>query len=223
MSSIKPLKLYSHAGGPNPWKVVIILLELGVPYEAEYMDFSNIKQEPFISVNPNGRVPAIEDPNTGITLWESGAIIDYLMDTYDKEGKLHYTESPEKYTQRCWRDFQMSGQGPYYGQLAWFSFFHPEKGIQSAIDRYANEVRRVLGVIDLHLTKTGKPYLVGDKITYADLMFFPWNSGLDRIVGPDFPKEWEEKMPKAWEWHQKLTARESVKKMQELKAEKANH
>ncbi len=53
---------------------------------------------------------------------QSGAIIDYLIDTYDKEGKLHYTQSPQKYTQRCWEHFQMSGQGPYFGQLAWFSF-----------------------------------------------------------------------------------------------------
>ena len=69
--TLKPIKLYTHATGPNPWKVVIILLELGIPYEEDYVDFSKIKQEPFISVNVNGRVPAIEDPNTGITLWEA--------------------------------------------------------------------------------------------------------------------------------------------------------
>ncbi len=79
-----------------------------------------IKQKPYTDVNPNGRVPSIKDPNTGITLWESGAIIDYLIDTYDKEGKLSYTEFPQKYEQRCWEHFQMSGQGPYFGQLAWF-------------------------------------------------------------------------------------------------------
>lgn len=66
----KPIHLYSHATGPNPWKVVIFLEELGIPYETEFVDFSVIKSEPFISVNPNGRVPAIKDPNTGITLWE---------------------------------------------------------------------------------------------------------------------------------------------------------
>ena len=66
----KPIHLYSHATGPNPWKVVIFFEELGIPYETEYVDFANIKSEPFISVNPNGRVPAIKDPNTDITLWE---------------------------------------------------------------------------------------------------------------------------------------------------------
>lgn len=62
--------LTTESQGPNPWKVVILLEELKVPYEVEYIDFSVIKQEPYINVNPNGRVPAIEDPNTGITLWE---------------------------------------------------------------------------------------------------------------------------------------------------------
>lgn len=75
------------------------------------MDMAVLHQEPFESVNPNGRVPAIEDPNTGMVLWESGAIIDYLLDTYDKENKFRYTSGKEKYLQICWRDFQMSGQG----------------------------------------------------------------------------------------------------------------
>lgn len=107
----------------------------------------------------------------------------------------------------------MSGQGPYFGQFAWFSFFHPEKNITSAIDRYANEIKRVLGVINSQLEKTGKPYLVGDKVSYADLMFIPWNNGMIGALGKDFSeKEWPEKYPKAKEWHEKLLAREGVKK-----------
>lgn len=64
----KPITLYSHAGGPNPWKVAIILNELEIPYETKIMDFGDLKKEPFESINPNGRVPAIEDPNTGLKL-----------------------------------------------------------------------------------------------------------------------------------------------------------
>ena len=56
-----------------------------------------------------------------LTLIQSGAIIDYLVENYDKENKLRYTQSPEKYLQVSWRDFQMSGQGPYFGQRAWFA------------------------------------------------------------------------------------------------------
>ena len=56
-----------------------------------------------------------------LTGYKSGAIIDYLVGEYDKDAKLHYTNSPEKYLQNSWAHFQMSGQGPYYGQKAWFS------------------------------------------------------------------------------------------------------
>lgn len=58
----------------------------------------------------------IVDPNTNITLWESGAIIQYIIDTYDKEGKISVSSSPEKYLLNQWLFFQASGQGPYFGQ-----------------------------------------------------------------------------------------------------------
>lgn len=67
----------------------------------------------------------------------------------------------------------MSGQGPYFGQLGWFLYWHPER-VQSAIDRYTTEIKRVTGVIDTHLTKAGTPYLVGEKVTYADIMMVPY-------------------------------------------------
>ncbi|SMQ54571.1 unnamed protein product [Zymoseptoria tritici ST99CH_3D7] len=216
----KPIKLYSHTLGPNPWKVAIILEELKVPYETEYMDMSVLKQEPFINVNVNGRVPAIEDPNTGITLWESGAIIDYLIDTYDKSNTFSYSESPQKYYEKQWEHFQMSGQGPYFGQKAWFTHFHSDKNITSAIERYGNEIKRVLSVIDLHLKRTGQPYLVGDKVSYADLMFVPWNMMFGFIMSEEFDQEWKSSYPKCYEWHQKLIARPAVKKVLDTKAAK---
>lgn len=120
VTASKPIKLYSHPGGPNPWKVAIILNALNLPYETTFMDFGDLKKQPFESINPNGRVPAIEDPNTGLTLWESGAIIEYLLETYDKGNTLSYTTAKEKWESKCWLHFQMSGQGPYFGQMAWF-------------------------------------------------------------------------------------------------------
>lgn len=93
----------------------------------------------------------------------------------------------------------MSGQGPYFGQSAWFQFFHAEK-LPSAIERYINEVRRVTGVIDLHLAKQKTEYLVGDRVTYADLMFLPYFQGI-AFFGPgvdlaDFPdfKAWFDRL-----------------------------
>jgi glutathione S-transferase len=204
--------------GPNPWKVAIILNELNLPYTTEIMDFSELKKEPFENLNPNGRVPVIEDPNTGVTMWESGAIIEYLLETYDTSHSLSYTESPEKFLQKSWLHFQVSGQGPYFGQRAWFILYHPEKNLTSALDRYGNEIRRVLGVIDSHLKKTGKPYLVGDKVSYADLAFVPWHWLLlspPKIMGEEFAKEWESSFPEAWKWNQRLNERPAVVKARE--------
>jgi glutathione S-transferase len=70
MSNLKSLLVYSLGKSSNPWKVAIILEELGLPYEFKSIAMSELKTEPFISVNPNGRVPALEDPNKGVTLWE---------------------------------------------------------------------------------------------------------------------------------------------------------
>ena len=105
----------------------MVLEELGLPFETKFLDFGSVKQEPYTSINPNGRVPAIEDPNTGLKLFESGAIIEYLIEQYDKSNKLSYNEIKEKYLTKCWLHFQMSGQGPYFGQKAWFTMFHAEK------------------------------------------------------------------------------------------------
>ena len=119
-----------------------------------------------------------------ISISQSGAIIDYLIDTYDPNDTLSYTSFPEKYLTRSWRDFQISGQGPYFGQKGWFSKFHPEK-LPSAIERYTAEIKRIIGVIDTHLGKQGTDFLVGNKMTYADLMFIPYARTLGIAFAPE--------------------------------------
>ncbi|KAG0649291.1 Glutathione S-transferase [Hyphodiscus hymeniophilus] len=207
----KPIVLYSHATGPNPWKVAIVLEELKIPYTSKFIDFADLKKPPFEKVNINGRVPAIEDPNTGITLSESGAIIEYLQETYDKNNTLNYTSSPEKYLVKQWLHFQMSGQGPYFGQAVWFTKFHSEM-IKSAQDRYLNEIKRVLSVLDRHLE--GKQYLVGDKATIADLAFVTWDTMIGRIFGERGNEiNIEKDYPNYYAWDQRITARPAVKKI----------
>src|ERR1700744_2063231 len=100
----------------SPRKVAIILEELALPYTFKEVGIADVKQPPYTDINPNGRLPSIEDPNTGIKLWESGAIIQYLVETYDKNSVLTCTTIPEKYELNQWLMFQMSGQGPYFGQ-----------------------------------------------------------------------------------------------------------
>ena len=168
-------------------------------------------QEPFISINPNGRVPAIHDPNTNIILWESGAIINYLVDQYDVENKLSYDDLAQKHCTNQWLHFQTSGQGPYFGQTVWFRHFHTEK-LPSAIERYENEVKRVTTVLDMHLKMNGSSFLTGDKCTYADLAFVPWINMLDSMVlGKEAADELTETLPHYKKWKEAMFARESVK------------
>ncbi|ETN42520.1 uncharacterized protein HMPREF1541_01677 [Cyphellophora europaea CBS 101466] len=206
MSELKPITLWSHAGGPNPWKVAMILNELGVPYENKIPEGTKLKQEPYTTLNPNGRVPTIEDPNTGIVLWETAAIIQYLIDTYDKDGKISHGPGELKYKELQWLAFQVSGQGPYFGQATWFQVFHPEK-LPSAVERYQNEIVRVNGVLDAHLQ--GREWLVGDKCTYADLAFVTWANIGNAMDGG---KSKEKKLEAYDAWLARLNERESVKK-----------
>lgn len=85
--------------------------------------------------------------------------------------------------------------------------------LPSAIDRYGKEIKRVLSVIDAHLKKTGQQYLVGDKFTYADLSFIPWNWLLPIAMGQDFDKELEKDLPNYWAWWQKVSARPAAEKV----------
>ena len=95
----------------------------------------------------------------------------YLVDKYDPEHKISAATEADKYHQLQWLFFQASGQGPYFGQLGWFAYFHPEK-IASAQERYRNEILRVLGVLEGVLAK--QEWLVAGKPTIADLSFLTY-------------------------------------------------
>ncbi|KAK0631020.1 glutathione S-transferase [Bombardia bombarda] len=217
----QPISVYIAPTGPNPWKVVVILKELDIPYKVESVRFENVKSKPYTDINPNGRVPAIYDPNTDITLWESGAIIQYLVKQYDTNKLLHYDTLKEQAHTDQWLHFQMSGQGPYYGQATWFRYIHPEK-IQSAIDRYANEVKRVLGVLEgvLAAKPADQQWLVGNKMTYADLSFVSWNERLVDCLGPSAaPESGFDGFPHVKAWHKTMAARPSWQAAVEQRAQ----
>ncbi|KAI3333163.1 glutathione S-transferase [Ustulina deusta] len=220
MSAIppKPIRVWITPPGPNPWKAVWLFEELGLNYEIKSFRFDDVKKKPFIDINPNGRVPAIEDPNTGLTLWESGAIYQYLIEVYDTEKQLSYESLNDRHLCNQWLHFQMSGQGPYYGQVSWFNHLHPEK-IPSAIERYTNEVRRILGVLETVLSK--KPadvqWLVGDKMTFADMAFMPWNSRLSEVLSLPWDEVWKD-TPHVRAWHERMVALPSWKRCIEHRA-----
>ncbi|KAI9640844.1 glutathione S- transferase, nitrogen catabolite repression regulator [Ciborinia camelliae] len=212
----KPILVWVTPPGPNSWKVVLLLEELGLNYEIKSFSFADVKKKPFTDVNPNGRVPAIEDPNTGLTLWESGAIFQYVIELYDTEHRLSYEGMKERHLCSQWLHFQMSGQGPYYGQASWFQHLHPEK-IPSAIDRYFNEINRVNGVLEGVLAKKESQWLVGDKMTFADLAFMPWNFRLSEVMSRSWDEVWEG-LPNVRAWHERMASLPSWERCMDIRA-----
>ncbi|KAF7797157.1 hypothetical protein EIP86_008349 [Pleurotus ostreatoroseus] len=214
MSHGKQFTLYTHKGGPNGWKVAIVLEELGLTYEPIYLDFQKQEQKApeHTKFNPNGRIPTLIDhQNNDFFLWESDAILTYLVDKYDTEHKISAATEEDKYRQLQWLFFQASGQGPYFGQAAWFSFFHPEK-IPSAQERYRNEIVRVFGVLDGVLSK--QEWLVGGKLSVTDLSFVPWNEFALNILNSQIEGfSFEKQFPAVSAWQARMEARESVKKI----------
>jgi len=206
---MQPLVLYGHGRTPNPIKVGILLEELQLPYTIKDVEMKDVKSEPYTLLNPNGRLPSVEDPNTGIKLFESGAIFEYLVETYDKENRLQYTTPQEKWISKSWLHLQTSGQGPYFGQIPFFNMFHHEKVTPSVIERFQKEVKRVSGVVELQLKRSGKPYLIGDKVTYADLAFIPWFNMVKSFLTPDW--DYASELPLFNAWLEKLLERPSVK------------
>ncbi|KAF1829455.1 glutathione S-transferas-like protein [Decorospora gaudefroyi] len=209
MSSLKPITIYGK-GGPNPAKVIMLVKELSIPYEVKLIDFSEVKQPDFLAINPNGRMPAIHDPNTDLTIWESGAIVEYLIEKYDKEQKMSFAPgSKESYLAKQWLFYQVSGQGPYFGQGVWFTKYHSEK-IASAQERYWAEIKRVNSVLDGHLKKQEKgvdgPWLVGGKYSYADMAFVPWQFFARQLSDKVDLSEFTEVAA----WVEKMMKRESV-------------
>lgn len=169
------LQLYSLTT-PNGVKVSIALEEIGLPYEVHRVSFDTNDQltPEFLSLNPNNKIPAIIDPNgpggKPLALFESGAILIYLA---DKTGKLIPQDPILRYQTIQWLMFQMGGIGPMFGQVGFFhKFAGKEIEDKRPRDRYINESKRLLGVLDKQLE--GKSWLMGDQYTIADIATFPW-------------------------------------------------
>jgi glutathione S-transferase len=205
----KQFTLYSHQSGPNPWKVVIILKELGLEYNTVWVDMNTgeHKREPYTKLNPNGRMPTLIDHSNGdFKIWESGAIIEYLLGKYDPSKKLGFEKFEDEMLARQWLYFQASGQGPYYGQAMVFQYFFPEK-LPGAIERYQNETKRVLMVLNTYLTDNKVDFLVNNRLSYADLSFFMWNT----LLGAALPgQDWKAEYPAVAKWDAAVAARPSV-------------
>ncbi len=154
---------------PNGWKISILLEELGIDYKTTAINLSTgeQKQESFLKLNPNGRIPVIKDDDKDMVVFESGAIMMYLA---EKHQKFLSTNSTIKYQQIQWLMFQVGGVGPMMGQANVFHRYFPER-IPVVIDRYQNEVERLFSVLNNHLTD--REYLVDD-YSIADIANWCW-------------------------------------------------
>ncbi|VEU19322.1 DEKNAAC100543 [Brettanomyces naardenensis] len=235
--------LISHRSAPNGFKVAVVLSELGYSYQTILLDFSkgDQKSPEFLAINPNGRVPALIDHTNlerQITIWESGAIILYLVEKKYKETgvcpSIWSKDLVEQSQMMSWLFFQTSGHSPMIGQALHFKYFHAVN-VPSAIERYTDEVRRVYGVVEMALSEKREAFimeldaenaesysagltpmsesryfdspvwLVGEKVSIADLCFVTWNYVVDRI-GIDLKTEY----PEVYKWTKHMMRRPAV-------------
>ncbi len=206
------IQLYS-LPTPNGIKVSAMLEEAGLPYEAHLVDFGkNDQMTPeFLSLNPNNKIPAIIDPDgpggKPLGLFESGAILQYLA---EKSGKLLSSDPAKKYETLSWLHFQMGGLGPMLGQLGFFHKF-AGKDIDDPRpkERYVNETKRLLGVLETRLKD--RQWIMGDEFSIADIASLPW---IRALIG--FYEAGElvgfENFPLVNAWLERGMARESMQR-----------
>src|SRR5690349_35343 len=161
---------------PNGWKISVALEELDLPYTVRPIALGKLeqKEEWFLRINPNGRVPAIIDHDNGdFAVFESDTILIYLA---EKTGKLLPKETKARSNVIQWLMFQMGGVGPMMGQANVFFRYAPEK-IQYAIERYQRESRRLFEVMERQLKD--HTYIAGEEYSIADIALHSWVAGYE--------------------------------------------
>ncbi|MDN7590284.1 glutathione S-transferase family protein [Burkholderia seminalis] len=169
MTSTHSLAFYT-ADTPNGHKIAIYLEEAGLAYDRVHVNLSAGEQRSpaYLAINPNGKIPAIVDRDTGLAVFESGAILGYLA---AKTGYLHPETLAERTAVQQWLHFQIGGIGPMLGQLWWFLRASKTANAE-AIDRYRKEAMRLYGVVNGRLSESA--YLASPRYSIADIAAFPW-------------------------------------------------
>jgi GSH-dependent disulfide-bond oxidoreductase len=178
------IQLYS-TPTPNGVKVSIMLEETELPYEPHFINIGqNETWTPeFLSLNPNGKIPSIIDPSgpggQPLPLFESGAILLYLA---EKTGKFLPSDPALRYQTIQWVFFQMAAVGPMFGQLGFFhKFAGREIEDKRPLERYRNESKRLLGVLETRLE--GRDWIMGEDYTIADISLLGWIRNLIGFYG----------------------------------------
>ena len=202
MQQNEPIELH-YWPTPNGWKVTVMLEELGVPYTVKYVNIGAGDQfDPeFLKIAPNNRMPAIVDPEgpdgKPISIFESGAILQYLGRKFDK---FYPKDERARSKVDQWVMWQMGGLGPMAGQTHHFRIYAPEQ-VPYAIDRYTNEVNRLYGVLNKQLD--GRDF-IADEYSIADMASIGWAVLWER-QGQDIKQ-----FPHLEAWIERMKARPAV-------------
>ena len=186
---------------PNGRKVSIALEEMGLEYAIHPVNIGADEQfhPDFLKISPNNKIPAIVDRDTGTSVFESGAILQYLA---EKSGAFLPTSGAERAKVLEWLAWQVGGFGPMLGQLGHFTRFTDET-VPYAIKRFTEESVRLYGVLDRRL---GETEFVGGDYSIADMAIYPWSAAayeaLKGIAGLDAPN--------VERWHATIEARPAV-------------
>lgn len=192
---------------PNGHKISIMLEEAKLAYRMKPINIGRGEQfDPeFLTIAPNNRIPAIVDhaPKDGgqpLSMFESGAILEYLA---DKSGLFLPAAGRERYIVLQWLHWQMGGLGPMAGQNHHFCHYAPQK-IEYAIERYVRETNRLYSVLDQRLAN--HTYVGGDDYSIADMAIYPW------IVPWEKQRQTIEEFPDLERWFEMVKARPAVRR-----------
>jgi len=202
MSDSKPFVLY-YWPTPNGWQPAVFLEELkatypNIAYEVKTKDISKNeqKEESFLKINPNGRIPALSDPRrNNFNVFETAAILLYLAQHYDTDHKFSFdpVKEPNEYSESLqWIFFAHGGIGPMQGQANHFNRVAPADSAPYGKKRYLDETKRLYSVLESRLEN--RDWLVGPgrgKYSIADIKAFPWvkihpSAGLENL--DEFPR-----------------------------------
>lgn len=188
---------------PNGRKVSILLEELGVDYNVHAIDISKDEQfDPdFLKIAPNNRIPAIVDRETGVQMMETGAIMLYLAEKYDR-----FLPKDDRWAAIEWLMWQMGGIGPMLGQVHHFVKYNPGKS-SYAEERYSKEAKRLYGVLNRRLE--GRDFIAGSgrgSYSITDMATFPW------IARHDWQQIDLNEFPNARDWYVRIAERPAVQR-----------
>ena len=197
-----PIRLHT-AATPNGHKASIMLEETGLPYEVRHVDIERGDQHDpaFVALNPNRKIPVIEDPDLDLILAESGAILHHLA---RRSGRLLPADGTDASRTLEWTLFQAAHVGPTLGQLWHWRVFARDRP-PVVLARFEREARRVLGVLDGRLAR--HPHLAGEAYGIADVMTWPWIRAAVESIGVPI-----DDLPALSRWYRAVGERPAVRR-----------